>query len=94
MPESQPDFQPPPGGPMPPAPPATGDPIFGPDPADPGPPIPVTVGTRLLGDLGNRRVDAQLLSAILLRDHDVACWLRGHGVDLEQVQRAFPGSDW
>jgi hypothetical protein len=84
----------PPSGPAPPAPPATGDPQSDPDPADPGPPIQVTLGNRTLGDLGNQRVDAQLLSAILLRDGAVAKWLRSRGVDLDGVRDAFPGLDW
>jgi hypothetical protein len=52
------------------------------------------VGTRLLGDLGNPRVDAQLLNAILLRDHAVARWLRERGIDTEGVEQVFPGSGW
>jgi ATP-dependent Clp protease ATP-binding subunit ClpA len=55
-----------------------------PDPSDPGPPLPVTVG----------KVDAQLLTAILLRDHAVAKWLAERGVDHTDVERAFPGSTW
>src|SRR5215213_5461107 len=55
-----------PGGPGPPAPPSTGEPPSpGPDPADPGPPITVRLDDLLLGDLGNQRVDARLLQAIL-----------------------------
>jgi hypothetical protein len=51
----------PPGGPRPPAPPATGEPNRRPDPADPGPPITVRLGHVLIGDLGHPRVDARLL---------------------------------
>jgi hypothetical protein len=78
-------------GPRPPAPPGTGDPRRGPGPADPGPPILVRVGDLLLGDLGNPRVDARLLGAILLRDGKVGEWLRSRGVDPDHVARAFPG---
>jgi hypothetical protein len=79
------------GGP-PPAPPATGEPLGAPDPADPGPPIEVRLNHYLLGDLGNARVDARLLSAIFVRDGRVAAWLRSHGVDADAVEAAFPGS--
>ncbi len=84
----------PPGGPAPPAPPATGEPGREPDPADPGPPIPVVLGPLLLGDLGNARVDARLLNAILLRDGRVAQWLRSEGVELDKVEDAFPDCGW
>jgi hypothetical protein len=84
----------PPRGPRPPAPPATGEPGDGPDPADPGPPIEVRLGTMLVGDLGNRRTDARVLQAILLRDGIVAAWLRGRGIDASDVDEAFPGSGW
>ena len=83
----------PPGGPSPPAPPATGD-AAGPDPTDPGNPIVVQLGQQLLGDLGNARVDARLLSAILVRDGRVAAWLREQQIDVEEVETAFPGSRW
>jgi len=66
----------------------------GPDPADPGPPITVRLDDLLLGDLGNPRVDARLLHAILLRDRRVAGWLRGRGVDTSVVEDAFPGTGW
>jgi hypothetical protein len=46
----------------------------------------------LLGDLGNARVDARLLHAMLLRDGRVAEWLRSFGVDADVVESAFPGS--
>jgi hypothetical protein len=94
MPEPQAHLARPPGGPGPPAPPATGDPGRGPDPADPGPAIPVRLGDRLIGDLGAPNVDARLLGAILLRDGRVAAWLRGEGVDVADVERAFPGGRW
>jgi hypothetical protein len=94
MPEPSPELARPPGGPPPPAPPGTGEPGGGPDPADPGPPIPVALGPSLLGDLGNPRVDARLLTAILLRDGHAARWLRSRGVDAAAVEEAFPGSGW
>src|SRR5690349_10096815 len=95
MTEPQASSERPPGGPVPPAPPATGDPPGrGPDPADPGPPITVRLDDLLLGDLGNPRVDARLLRAVLLRDGRVAEWLRGHGIDDDAVEEAFPGSGW
>jgi hypothetical protein len=84
----------PPGGPRPPAPPATGEPQGGPNPADPGPPIAVQLDDLLLGDLGNRRVDARLLSAVLVRGGPVAQWLQGRGIDLEELEATFPGSGW
>jgi hypothetical protein len=85
----------PPGGPGPPAPPTTGDPPGrGPDPADPGPPIAVLLDDLLLGDLGNARVDARLLRAVLLRDGRVAEWLRSRGIDDAAVDEAFPGTGW
>ena len=85
----------PPGGPGPPAPPSTGEPPGpGPDPADPGPPITVRLDELLLGDLGNQRVDARLLQAILLRDRQVAEWLRSRGIDTDAVEGAFPGTRW
>jgi hypothetical protein len=85
----------PPGGAGPPAPPSTGEPPSpGPDPADPGPPIPVRLDELLLGDLGNQRVDARLLQAILLRDRRVAEWLRSRGIDADAVEDAFPGTHW
>jgi hypothetical protein len=48
----------------------------------------------LLGDLGNARVDARLLRALLLRDGRVAGWLRDRGVDQASVGEAFPGTAW
>ena len=75
----------PPGGPRPPAPPATGDPGRAPDPADPGPPITVCVGPMLLGDLGHPRVDAKILTVILLRNGPVGEWLRGRDVSPEHL---------
>lgn len=80
---------------MPPAPPTTGEPPGrGPDPRDPGPPITVRLDDLLLGDLGNARVDARLLQAILIRDRHVADWLRAQGIDPDSVERAFPGTRW
>lgn len=84
-----------PGGPRPPAPPTTGEPpSSGPDLSNPGPPITVRLDDLLLGDLGNRRVDARLLQALLMRDGGVAQWLRNQGVDLDAVEKAFPGTGW
>lgn len=95
MPKPAPESAPPPGGPPPPAPPAAGGPPRrGPDPSDPGPPIAVRLDELLLGDLGNQRVDARLLRALLLREGDVAKWLRSRGVDADAVEDAFPGSGW
>lgn len=95
MSEPQPSSQRPPGGPVPPAPPTTGDPPGrGPDPADPGPPITVRLDDLLLGDLGNARVDARLLRAVLLRDGPMAEWLRSRGIDDAVVEEAFPGTGW
>ena len=56
--------------------------------------MPVALGGLLLGDLGHPRVDARLLSAILLRDGRVAAWLRERGVEPENVEEAFPGAGW
>jgi hypothetical protein len=85
----------PPGGEGPAALPSTGEPPSpGPDPADPGPPITVRLDELLLGDLGNQRVDARLLQAILLRDRRVAEWLRSRGIDADAVEDAFPGTHW
>lgn len=82
--------RPPPRGPRPPYPPGGEEP----DPADQGPPIPVRLDAFLLGDLGNARVDARLVSAILVRDGRVAEWLRHHGVEVDALDQAFPGSKW
>lgn len=89
--ETDPQLVPPPGAPpRPPAPPGVGEP----DPSDPGPPIVVRLDELMLGDLGNARVDARLLQAILLREGRVGTWLREQGVDREAVTRAFPGTGW
>jgi hypothetical protein len=85
MPQTQAVGVPPPGGPRPPAPPASGEPGRGPDPADPGPPITVHVGGMMLGDLGHPRVDAKILTAILMRNSSVGDWLRARGVSLEDL---------
>jgi hypothetical protein len=66
----------------------------GPDPSDPGNPVVVQLGQQLLGDLGNPRVDARLISAILKRDGRVAAWLRDQQIDLHDVENAFPGTRW
>jgi hypothetical protein len=52
-----------------------------PDPRDPGPPITVALDGELLGDLGNPRVDARLLLALVLRGGRVAQWLASQGID-------------
>jgi hypothetical protein len=84
----------PPGG-RPPDPPTTGEPgSRGPDPADLGPPITVRLDDLLLGDLGNQRVDARLVQALLLRDGRVGKWLRSRGIYVDAVERAFPGTGW
>src|SRR4051812_1402230 len=93
MPEPEAHLERPPGGPPPPAPPATGEP-HGVDPSDPGPPILVSLGRQIVGDLGNPRVDARLVHAILLRDGAMAGWLRAQGVDADALERAFPGCGW
>lgn len=59
------------------------------DPRHPGPPIVVSFDEEILGDLGNVRVDARLLLAILLRDRGVADWLRERGVDEPAVRNHF-----
>lgn len=84
----------PPGGPTPPAPPGTDEPGRSPDPRDPGPPITVRLDELLLGDIGNARVDARLLNAVLLREGVVARWLRARGIDVADVEGAFPQSGW
>jgi hypothetical protein len=94
MPEPQEHVAPPTGGGPPPAPPAVGDPGPRPDPSDPGPPIAVRISGVPLGDLGNPRVDARLLTAVLLRRGRVASWLAGRGIDRPTVDAAFPGCGW
>lgn len=94
MPQSHARTTPPGGSGRPPAPPATGGPDQRPDPADPGPPIGVLVAGVPLGDLGNPRVDARLLTAVLLRRGRVAKWSAGRGVDGATVEAAFPGCGW
>lgn len=54
----------------------------------------MTLGELRLGDLGHPRVDARLLTAILLRDGRVATWLRERGVQAEDVEDAFPETGW
>jgi len=54
----------------------------------------VQLGEQLIGDLGNARVDARLLSAILVRDGRVAAWLRERQIDVDDLEEAFPGSRW
>lgn len=48
----------------------------------------------LLGDLGNTRVDARLLQALMLRDGKAGVWLRNHGVTAQDVEKAFSGTAW
>jgi hypothetical protein len=48
----------------------------------------------LLGDLGHPRVNSRLVAAILLRDGDVAHWLRKQGVQLAALQREFSDARW
>lgn len=86
MPEPRAAGAPPPGGPRPPAPPAAGDPGRGPDPADPGPPISVRLNDLRLGDLGHPRVDAKLLTAIVMLGGEVGSWLRARGVTPERLE--------
>jgi ATP-dependent Clp protease ATP-binding subunit ClpA len=50
-------------------------------------PVPVSLGPDLIGDLGNPRVDAQLLLAILERGGPVAAWLRERGLEEADVRR-------
>jgi hypothetical protein len=84
----------PPGRGTPPAPPGTDDPGRPPNPRDPGPPITVRLDAMLLGDLGNARVDARLVNAVLLREGRVGRWLQQRGISVADVERAFPQSDW
>ncbi len=85
----------PPGGAGPPAPPTTGEPGGGGiNPGDRAHPISVRLEDLLLGDLGNARVDARLLTAILARDGKIGNWLRDRGVTPREVERDFPNSDW
>ena len=46
------------------------------------------------GDLGNARVDARLVAAILLRDGAVGRWLAERGVTADAMEAAFPESGW
>jgi hypothetical protein len=101
--ETEPQSVLPTGGGKPPAPPGIGDPGRGrPDPFDRGAPIAVSVNGRPIGDLGNRAVDARLLSAVLEGWSEVAEWLVALGVVAEadpepdlthgHVKAAFPGA--
>jgi hypothetical protein len=89
-PEAQAAGRRPPGGPGPPAPPGTGEPRSQPDPRDPGPPIEVRLDDVLLGDLGNPRVDAKMLNALLLRGGRVGSWLEQRGIHTADVEKDFP----
>jgi hypothetical protein len=53
----------------------------------------VRLEDRLIGDLGNRRTDARLLLAIVLRDGDVAAWLHERGVNEAALREEFGGLD-
>lgn len=64
-----------------------------PDPRDPGPPIVVALDGTPIGDLGNARVDARLLLAIVLRGRGVADWLAERGVHERAVREHFGGFD-
>jgi hypothetical protein len=54
----------------------------------------VRLDETVLGDLGNARVDARLLQAILARDRTVSSWLQDRGITSADVDDAFPGSGW
>jgi ATP-dependent Clp protease ATP-binding subunit ClpC len=54
---------------------------------DPGELVEVALGRKLIGDLGNPRVDARLLLAMLEKDGAGAKLLREHGVDEDAVRR-------
>jgi len=68
---------------LPPAAPAR------PDPRDPRWAVEVRLAHELLGDLGNPRVDARLLLAIVLRNREVAAWLAERGVDEATVRERW-----
>src|SRR5215211_1753429 len=93
-PETQAAGHRPPGGAKPPAPPGTDEPRHRPDLRNPGPPITVRLDDVLLGDLGNQRVDALLLNALLLRGGRVGTWLEHQGSSPAQVEKTFPASGW
>jgi ATP-dependent Clp protease ATP-binding subunit ClpA len=57
-----------------------------PEPRDVEQAIVVSLDDEPIGDLGNPRVDARLLLAILQRDGRVAAWLRSRGVDERAVR--------
>jgi hypothetical protein len=59
------------------------------DPRDPGPPITVALDGELLGDLGNPRVDARLLLALVLRGGRVAQWLATQGIDEAALRERY-----
>jgi hypothetical protein len=48
----------------------------------------------VIGNLGSCEADGRLLIAILLRNREVAAWLQRRGVDVDDVETAFPGSRW
>ena len=56
-----------------------------------GEPVPVALGPELLGDLGNPRVDGQLLLAILGKDGRSAALLREHGLDEAAIRARLGG---
>jgi hypothetical protein len=59
------------------------------DPRDPGPPIEVGLDRHPIGDLGNVRVDARLLLAIVLRGSRVGRWLGERGFDEAAIRAEF-----
>lgn len=63
------------------------------DPRHPDGAVVVWFGDVPIGDLGNARVDARLLLAIILNDRGVADWLRERGVDERAVREHFGGFD-
>lgn len=57
-----------------------------------GDPVMLTLDRGLpLGDVGNPRVDAQMLLIMLAADGKVAAFLREHGLDEAAIRAAFPG---
>jgi hypothetical protein len=65
-----------------------------PDPSNDASPIEARLDTMVMGNLGSSDADGRLLIAILLRNREVAAWLQSRGVDVDDVEAAFPGSRW